>query len=173
MTSTSPADYPFPESSIKGSERFTELPKTEQDRLTAKIRVAEDRARANGTAALAVIGVATLLRTVAPATPLPLVLLMVFAVLLTLGLSLAVTFNRDTTSLTVRWMHEEQQRLWSDRRAYLDILRYYQRSYMRTIGELNALMDTKYDLLEFQNVALLLTFVTLVAMLGTALAALP
>lgn len=83
-----PSPSPWSEDTLKGSEQFTALLKAEQERITGKVRLAEDRARANATAALAATGVATVLRTVDTTQPTALLVILIIAILITLALSL-------------------------------------------------------------------------------------
>lgn len=158
--------YQFPESTIKSSERLFDLLKGEQDRLQNKIRTAEDRARGNNTAALAIIGVVTMLNTLKNPPPLPLVVLLVTGVILTLALGLSVLRNRDTRSIAPEWMEEELQRLKTVERHYLQIMQLYQRGWIRNIKELTRLQDEKYSLLDWQNYLLAVTLLVGVVLLA-------
>lgn len=167
-----PQTYIWKEGAIKGSERFLDLLKAEQDRLTNKVRVAEDRARGNSTVAIAAVGVVTVLRTLDPQLAPGPVVLFVAGVLLVLGLMTAILSNRDSSSITSKWMREETTRLWEDGRPYMEIMQLYQRGWITNIEELHKLQDAKYRLLGWQNIALVGVLGTLVFILvfhGSAL----
>lgn len=165
MTKPPPSPSPWSEDTLKGSEQFTALLKAEQERITGKVRLAEDRARANATAALAATGVATVLRTVDTTQPTALLVILIIAILITLALSLDIIRNRDTTSIEISWMLEEQDRLWSVPRPLMEVTRLYQRGYISNIRDLKLLEREKYTLLNRQNLALGITLLTLVIML--------
>lgn len=167
-TST-PAEFVWPEGTIKGSERFFDLLKNESERLTNKIRVSEDRARGNSTAAVAAVGLVTLLRAAGAELPFWILLLFVLLVLVILGLSLAILFNRSTTGIKPAWMWEERTRLWKEDRSYLAIMQSYQKGWIDNIEELHKLQRGKYLLLDVQNIALLLLLLVLLGQVGFSL----
>lgn len=160
------ADYAFPDSTIKSSERLFELLKGEQDRLTNKVKIAEDRARGNNTLAIGAIGVLTLLRSLETNLPLLLVLLLAAGVIATLLLGLRIQWNRETSGITTDWMQEELQRLKNVDRNYLQIMQYYQRGWISNIADLDRLQRQKYNVLDKQNIALAFTLTILVLLLA-------
>ena len=164
--------YQWEADTIKGSERFFDLLKGEQDRLSNKLRTGDERARSNGTAALAAVGMVTLLRGVIPTLPGWLLLIFLSLVLTVLGLMAAIIFNRDTTSMKPSGLWKERTDLWEDGRSYMEIMQFYQAGFIENIAEMDRLQRTKYRLLDVQNVVVIALLSTLAVMLLWAVTAL-
>lgn len=162
---THPGEFIWPDATIKGSERFNDLLKIEHDRLAAKVKAAEERARANSTSVLAAIGVVTLIRTLQPDIPVVLIVIFAFVALFILALAVAISFNRTVLGISPKWMRQEHERLWHEDRSYLEIMQLYQNGMMDNIDVLDRLQEKKYKQLDWQNGLLAVAVVLLVCML--------
>ena len=160
--------YPWKEDTVKGSEKFFDLLKIEQDRLHNKLRTGDERARNNSTAALAAVGVVTILRTLTPTIPLWSLVLFLGLVLAILILTAVVIFNRNTYMMTPSGLEKERGILWDDSRTYMMILHHYLAGLVKNIKELDTLQRIKFLLLDIQNSLLILLLAVLMYMLYCA-----
>lgn len=161
-----PPAYTFRDDTIQGSKLFFDLLKSEQDRLSAKLRTADERARGNGTISLAAIAVINLLSTLQATLPTWLVTATILGVMAVLGLTVTIIFNRSTTGILPRALWQERKDLWQDDRSYMEIMQFHQKGWIENIAELHRLQALKYRLLDAQNIALIILLALLVLALA-------
>lgn len=157
--------FKFHDDTIKGSERFNDLLKTEYERRAGKVKLAEDRARANGTAALAVVTAMTVLRSLTPDQPAWAALVFLLLVVVSLVLMATIVANRDGTGITTAALIKERNHLWAEGRTYMEIMQFYQLGMIQNIEELERTQHLKYRLLDWQNACLFAQIVLLAVML--------
>lgn len=160
--------YQWQEGTIKGSEKFFDFLKGEQDRLVNKLRVGDERARSNGTTALAAAGIVTLTRSAAPTLPDWTLLVFLALALVVLTLTAAIIFNRTTTAIKPESLWQERTDLWNDERSYMEIMQFYQAGMIENIAQYDKLQRVKYKLLDWQNGVLALLIALLVTLLAWA-----
>ncbi|GMA15886.1 hypothetical protein E5F05_06880 [Deinococcus metallilatus] len=162
-TATSPAEHAilvqpaFPGWVEEPSEKYADFTKAEFDRVLASARLAEDRARQNGTYALAALPVLTFLR---PATPdrLSFILygLCLFTILALLVLTaLAVSNRRLRVGLEPEALLRNREFVYDGFLSYREYLHRVQGIWINAITSLRAVRDTRFRLVGLQQAGLI------------------
>lgn len=155
----SPADNVFHE---KASEKLADFAKAEYDRLVATGKLAEDRARANGTLALAVIPVLTFLR---PASAdlidkrlFAACFVLILTVMVLTGLAVMTRKLRGVSFSSEEFEHEANA-VYEMQRTTRDMLYLIQSAWVSGIKQLHTINTTRFRLVLIQQVLLLVLIV--------------
>lgn len=161
---------PLPDTTYqeKAGEKLLDFAKAEFDRVLASTRLAEDRAKQNGTFALAAVPVLTFLRL--PEPPLWYVLGQLLALVLIVAILVLVALTLKSATLNgIGWtpqeLEDEQETVLRGYRPYAHLLYILQVAWTKGIRALGPVRDRRFALVDWQQGLLIILAVVVLSLL--------